>query len=127
MFTGLVETQATIDDLVAEGAGRRLIIQRPPPFDDCQIGDSIAVNGCCLTIVEMSDRHLSFQAGEETLSRTNLGRLTVGSKVNLERAMRLSDRVGGHLVTGMSMPWGRSRDAWTIAIGPSFTSMRQHG
>ncbi len=100
MFTGLVETQATIDDLVAEGAGRRLIIQRPPPFDDCQIGDSIAVNGCCLTIVEMSDRHLSFQAGEETLSRTNLGRLTVGSKVNLERAMRLSDRVGGHLVTG---------------------------
>src|SRR5687768_10047605 len=100
MFTGLVETQATVIEIVPETAGKRLTLARPVEFDDCQLGDSIALNGCCLTIVELDHGKMVFQAGEETLSRTCLGRLSVGSRLNCERAMRLGDRIGGHLVSG---------------------------
>lgn len=100
MFTGLVETQATVREIVSEAAGRRLALERPREFDDCRLGDSIALNGCCLTIVELDAQRMVFQAGEETLSRTTLGRLAVGSLVNCERAMQLGDRIGGHLVSG---------------------------
>jgi riboflavin synthase len=100
MFTGLVETQAIVSEIVAEAAGNRLTLARPPEFADCQLGDSIALNGCCLTIVELDARRMVFQAGEETLSRTTLGRLAAGARVNCERAMRLGDRIGGHLVSG---------------------------
>lgn len=64
------------------------------------IGGSVAINGCCLTAVEISGDELGFDAGEETLSRTNLGRLQAGDRVNLETSLRLGDEVGGHLVTG---------------------------
>lgn len=100
MFTGLVETQATINEIDAEAAGKRITLERPREFGDCRLGDSIALNGCCLTIVELDAERMVFQAGEETLSRTNLGRLQIGSRVNCERAMRLGDRIGGHLVSG---------------------------
>src|SRR6478672_11085708 len=100
MFTGLVETQAIVSAVAAEAAGKRLTLARPPQFDDCRLGDSIALNGCCLTIVELDTQRMVFQAGEETLSRTTLGRLAVGQRVNCERAMRLGDRIGGHLVSG---------------------------
>lgn len=100
MFTGLVETQATVSEIVTEAAGKRFALERPSSFDDCKLGDSIALNGCCLTIVELDARRMVFQAGEETLSRTTLGRLHIGSRVNCERAMRLGDRIGGHLVSG---------------------------
>lgn len=100
MFTGLVETQATVLKIGTEPAGKRLVLARSETFDDCTVGDSIAINGCCLTIVDLDENRLDFQAGEETLSRTTLGRLTTGSKVNCERAMRLGDRIGGHLVSG---------------------------
>lgn len=100
MFTGLVETQATVRAIASETAGKRLTLERPRQFDDCRLGDSIALNGCCLTIVELDAERMVFQAGEETLSRTTLGRLATGSRVNCERAMRLSDRIGGHLVSG---------------------------
>lgn len=100
MFTGLVETQAKVLDVLPEPAGKRLVLARPAEFADCKVGDSVAINGCCLTVVEMASNRLDFQAGEETLSRTTLGRLTGGSTVNCERAMRLGDRVGGHLVSG---------------------------
>ncbi|MGN6134935.1 MAG: riboflavin synthase [Aureliella sp.] len=100
MFTGLVETQTPLIALESEPAGMRLTLARPVRFDDCALGDSIAINGCCLTIVEMDDQRLVFQAGEETLSRTTLGEQQVGSLVNCERAMRLGDRIGGHLVSG---------------------------
>jgi riboflavin synthase len=73
-------------------------------LQECQpgarIGDSIAINGCCLTIVRLDGPLATFQAGEETLSRTNLGRLKEGSQVNLERALAVGDRLGGHYVTG---------------------------
>ncbi|MCC6507477.1 MAG: riboflavin synthase [Pirellulaceae bacterium] len=100
MFTGLVEAQTSVLEILPEPAGKRLIVARPPDFDDCRLGDSISVSGCCLTIVDLDDQRLVFQAGEETLSRTTLGRLTQGSRLNLERAMRLGDRIGGHLVSG---------------------------
>ena len=67
---------------------------------DAAIGDSIAINGCCLTITQIADRVLTFQAGSETLSRTNLGLLKVGERVNLERSLKMGQRMGGHYVTG---------------------------
>ena len=105
MFTGLVEELATIAALksIAPRSGEsavRLTIRAPLVAKDAQLGDSIAVNGCCLTVVAKNRSLLSFEAGSETLSRTNLGRLQAQSLVNLERSLKLSDRLGGHLVTG---------------------------
>jgi riboflavin synthase len=100
MFTGLVESLATIDDLRPEGPGVRLLVRAPETAADAAIGDSIAINGCCLTVVERAGEVLAFEAGSETLSRTNLGRLAKGSHVNLERSLKVGDRLGGHFVTG---------------------------
>ena len=100
MFSGLVEATAAVSRIVKEEGGVRLVIQCPVIFDDVQIGDSIAVQGCCLTAVDCSRGTLRFQAGQETLSRTSLGKLVQGAHVNCERSLRLGDRIGGHLVTG---------------------------
>ena len=100
MFTGLVETLGIIESLAARPPGARLVVRAGSVAQGTQIGDSVAVNGCCLTVVEMQGEALAFDAGEETLSRTNLGRLVVGSAVNLERSLRAGDRLGGHFVTG---------------------------
>ena len=102
MFTGLVETLGTVAAVTPIGPGMRLTIQSELIAADVQLGDSIAVNGCCLTVVEFSrdDQTCAFEAGSETLSRTNLGRLVPGSRVNLERSLQVGDRLGGHLVTG---------------------------
>ena len=100
MFTGLVEELGTIASVVPEGPGVRLTIDAGQVAEDATIGASIAINGCCLTVVEMEGKLLSFEAGSETLSRTNLGRLEAGSRVNLERSLRAGDRLGGHFVTG---------------------------
>src|SRR5262245_252345 len=100
MFTGLVEALATVVELQPEPPGVRLTIDVPPPIDGVQIGDSIALNGCCLTVIAAQGNRLSFQAGDETLRRTSLGRLKPGSKLNIERSLRAGDRMGGHFVTG---------------------------
>lgn len=100
MFTGLVELRATVKALVSDPPGVRLVVRAPEFASQTGIGDSIAVNGCCLTVVEVDDESFGFDAGAETLSRTNLGRLEIGSFVNLERSLQLGDRVGGHFVTG---------------------------
>ena len=100
MFTGLIETLARASDLEPEPPGVRLVIAAGAIADETKIGDSIAVNGCCLTVVRIDGESLSFQAGEETLKRTNLGRLQPGSAVNLERSLAIGDRLGGHFVTG---------------------------
>lgn len=102
MFTGLVEELGTVKELT-RGSGNlaaTLEIEGSVVAQDAKIGDSIAVNGCCLTVVKKSNNLLTFEAGSETLSRTNLGRLTAGSRVNLERSLQMGDRLGGHLVTG---------------------------
>ncbi len=100
MFTGLVQSLAEVADLVAEPGGVRLVVREVDFARRAEIGASIATNGCCLTVVEIDGDLLHFQAGEETLSRTNLGQLKVGDRVNLEASLRMGDEIGGHLVTG---------------------------
>lgn len=102
MFSGIVEFLGTIHHRQELPPGMRLIVRAGPLAAAARIGDSIAVNGCCLTVVEahVSLQLLGFDAGAETLSRTNLGGLVVGSQVNLEQALRVGDPLGGHLVTG---------------------------
>lgn len=100
MFTGLVEALGTVAGVVAEPPGLRLVIETPELAADAILGESICTSGCCLSIVAIEGHRLSFQLGPETLARTTLGRLEPGGVVNLERSLRLSDRIGGHLVTG---------------------------
>ncbi|KAA1258900.1 Riboflavin synthase [Rubripirellula obstinata] len=100
MFTGLVETTGTLAQIFDQHPGKRFAIEAGIVATDASIGDSICINGCCLTVVEIQAGQLHFEAGEETLSRTNLGQLQVGSKVNLERSLAVGDRLGGHYVTG---------------------------
>lgn len=100
MFTGLVESLAEVAAVVPEPPGVRLLIREPRIAAGAKIGDSISLNGCCLTVVSIEGDSLAFQAGEETLSRTNLGELKPGGVVNLERSLKMGDAIGGHLVTG---------------------------
>jgi riboflavin synthase len=100
MFTGIVQSLAEVAEVVAENPGVRLVIREPYLAATAKIGDSIAVNGCCLTVVATKGECLSFQAGEETLSRTNLGELAAGNLVNVEPSLRAGDLVGGHYVAG---------------------------
>lgn len=100
MFTGLIETMGTVSTIVDQPPGKRFTIEAGAVSADAQIGDSICINGCCLTVVAIDDTKLDFEAGDETLSRTNLERLTTGSRVNLERSLAVGDRLGGHYVTG---------------------------
>jgi riboflavin synthase len=100
MFTGLVETLATVARVEERPPGKRLTVRLPGIAAEAGMGESIALNGCCLTVIEIAPDTLAFDAGPETLMRTNLGRLVAGSSVNIERCLRLSDRLGGHLVSG---------------------------
>jgi riboflavin synthase len=100
MFTGLVEVLGTVRDLIANGAGRELTVAVPAIAGQLHLGESIAVNGACLTVIAHDEETCRFQLSPETLIRTNLGELRRGDRVNLERALKLSDRLGGHLVQG---------------------------
>lgn len=103
MFTGLVEGQGTVRQIASLQVGLRLSIA---PDTGCfaaselAIGDSVSICGCCLTVVAISGDVLDFEAGDETLSKTNLGRFKVGSRVNLERSLAANARLGGHFVQG---------------------------
>jgi riboflavin synthase len=110
MFTGLVEALGTVRRVTSDGASCDLVIAVPELGAELAPGDSLAVNGCCLTLVEREEEDCHFQAGPETLRRTNLGELAPGDRVNLERALRLSDRLGGHLVQGHIDGFGRIAD-----------------
>jgi len=101
MFTGLIETIGTVDALRRSGGGARLAVSAQwPDSDPPGPGDSIAVNGACLTAVEPSATGFAADLSPETLQRTLLGKLGNGHEVNLERAMKLGDRFGGHIVQG---------------------------
>ena len=100
MFTGLVESLGTVRSVTPDGAGTLLTIEDEVIAKDLPLGASVAVNGCCLTIVAGDERSFSFQAGPETLKLTNLGDLRAGDKVNLERSLKVGDRLGGHIVQG---------------------------
>lgn len=100
MFTGLIQALGRVTAVVEEPPGRRLVIESADVAADIAIGDSICTSGCCLSVVRIDGPRLEFQAGPETLARTTLGGLAPGGAVNLERSLRFSDRLGGHLVTG---------------------------
>jgi riboflavin synthase len=100
MFTGIVEELGRVRAIQRREGGARVEIDATTVVTDASIGDSIAVNGCCVTIVELGDGWWAADAVIETLERTALGALAVGEPVNLERPLRLVDRVGGHLVQG---------------------------
>ncbi len=100
MFTGLVEEVGDVADLVPTGDGIEVRINASTVTTDIEIGASIAVNGVCLTVVAFDDTSLTAQAVPETMERSNLGTLVEGSAVNLERSVRASDRLGGHIVQG---------------------------
>src|SRR5262245_48709252 len=120
MFTGLVEALAEVCDITEAGAGRELVIACGEWAADLAIGESVAINGCCLTVVgsvppspcalptaggrgnpaPRSVRGARFQVGPETLAKTNLGQLKVHDRVNVERALAVGDRLGGHIVQG---------------------------
>jgi riboflavin synthase len=100
MFTGLVECLGRVEGVTVEGTGRRLTIAWPGLVAVMTIGESVAVNGCCLTVVVAEGERFEVQAGPETLLRTNLGKARAGDSVNLERSLRVGDRLGGHFVQG---------------------------
>jgi riboflavin synthase len=100
MFSGIVEALGTVAELRSEPPGCRLVVREPKIAAETAVADSISVNGCCLTVVETVADGFAFDVGPETLSRTNLGDLGPGSRVNLERSLVLGDRLGGHFVSG---------------------------
>ncbi len=100
MFTGLVEEKGTLIDKIKTGDGFRLVIKAEKVLEDTQIGSSISVNGCCLTVVEKKNNSVAMDTIEETLKKTNLGELNIGDPVNLERPLKADARLGGHFVLG---------------------------
>jgi riboflavin synthase len=100
MFTGLVEETGELLALERSAAGARLCLRAPLVTGDVHLGDSVAVNGCCLTVTAHEGQTLTFDLLEETLARTDLGALKSGAPVNLERALAAHARLGGHFVQG---------------------------
>jgi len=98
MFTGLVDAVGTIERVTETSAGREFVIQSR--YDDLTDGESIAINGACLTVRDRSDGRFTVAAVVTTLGRTTMGDWTAGKRVNLERALKASDRLGGHIVQG---------------------------
>lgn len=109
MFTGLVEEVATVRRLERQGDFQRLHLAARTVVEDARIGDSININGACQTIVDLSGDGFAVESVEETLKRTTLGDLKPGDAVNLERSLRPTDRLGGHLVLGHVDGVGRIR------------------
>ena len=100
MFTGLVETVGTVASALRRMGSLRLAVESDWPAGEVRTGDSVAVDGVCLTASAVAARRIAFDVVPETLSRTTLGRARAGRRVNLERALRLGERLGGHLVQG---------------------------
>ena len=110
MFTGIIEEMGTVKALRREAGAARLSLSAVKVLDGTSLGDSICVNGVCLTVVETGKNEFSADVAVETLRVTNLGELKTGARVNLERALQLSARIGGHLVSGHVDAVGRIRE-----------------
>jgi riboflavin synthase len=111
MFTGLVEFLSPVEQITPDGVGgAELTVREPALAPQLALGESVAVNGACLTVVGRDADSFRFQLGPETLARTNLGELRPGDRVNLERALRVGDRLGGHFVQGHVDGVGRIAD-----------------
>jgi riboflavin synthase len=118
MFTGIVETVGSIAELAAGPAGARIVVAHDLD-GDLQIGDSVSVNGCCVTVTHLGGQGFAADLMGETLQRTALGALTAGAPVNLERALAAGSRFGGHIVQGHVDGVGAvtactPHDAWTV-------------
>ena len=100
MFTGLIEDTGRVASFQRSGEAGVLVVETALPTAEIAIGDSIAVNGACLTVTGKNGHSLSFDVSPESMSRTTIGKLGSGNRVNLERALRLGDRLGGHIVSG---------------------------
>ncbi len=110
MFTGIIEEVGRVRAVTPNAEGARIEIEATTVIADATLGASIAVNGCCVTVVELGDDWWAVDAVVETLRRTTLGTLAAGDPVNLERPLRLADRLGGHLVQGHVDGTGTVRD-----------------
>lgn len=100
MFTGIVEEIGVISSVLNKGHHRKLSVYSKKIMGDLKIGDSVSVNGICLTVVEKGRNHFSVEVVTESLMLSNLSDLKIGSRVNLERALSVMDRIGGHIVSG---------------------------
>ncbi len=100
MFTGIVRERGRVVAVERNGRGLRLRVEAPATASTVALGDSVAVNGCCLTVTSTANGSLAFDAVPETIARTNLGRLAAGAEVNLEPALRAGEPLGGHFVQG---------------------------
>lgn len=131
MFTGLVEEKGRIATIDTREGGTTLTIQATAVLEDTRIGDSIAVDGTCLTVTSLGDGAFTVDLAPETLERTSLGWLDVGSSVNLERSLRAASRMGGHFVQGHVDQRGTISETWEdgesrrvkIAFDPSFAHL----
>ena len=130
MFTGIIEEMGSVKALRHEAGAARLAVSASMVLGGTASGDSICVNGVCLTVVDMDKNGFSADVAVETLKVTNLGELKTGAKVNLERALQLSARIGGHLVSGHVDAVGRIREkreegnGWRIFIDAPDTVLR---
>jgi riboflavin synthase len=127
MFTGLVEELGRVRAVTPNATGARLEIEATTVLDDATLGASIAVNGCCLTVVAFDPTYWAADAVEETLAHTCLGALRSGDPVNLERPVRLSDRLGGHLVQGHVDGVGRIRERMPLPDGSTRVGIEAPG
>lgn len=100
MFTGIVRELGHLERIEMVDGGARLSIDAPLSAEGLQIGDSVALNGCCLTVTDINGSRLTFTAVPETLQQTSLGQIVTGSRINLEPALRIGDALGGHIVQG---------------------------
>ncbi len=100
MFTGIIEKMGVVRGMTRKGEDARLEVESGLDMKDVRVGDSISVNGACLTVVALTGRGFTADVSAETLSRTNLGTLKAGDRLNLEKSLRLNDFLGGHMVLG---------------------------
>jgi len=120
MFTGIVEEAGVVKAVTPRGRGWSLEVEAGAVAKDAKIGDSIAVNGCCLTVTEVKENRLTFDLLDETRAKTNLKAVQAGSRVNLEGSLRADGKVGGHFVTGhieataKVTKWSRAGQDWEL-------------
>lgn len=123
MFTGIIEELGSVRSVERQASGARMIISASLVTSDLKEGDSVAVNGVCLTALDIASDSFAADASRETLERSTLGRIATGTRVNLERAVTPSTRLGGHIVQGHVDGRGtflgaeKEGDFWTVKIG----------
>ena len=123
MFTGIIEELGTVESLTPDEGGAKIVVSATLVTSDTHDGDSISVNGVCLTALEVTQNSFAADLSQETLDRSTLGRLKPGSRVNLERAVTPSTRLGGHIVQGHVDGRGEfigaeeHGDFWNVRIG----------